>query len=80
MEKAQAANELTKRGYDSRVVDGIVRVNRDPNTPGIAKEIRDLMKDIGYEYSWGIHLEKGLHMQTEESVSQDADDMSEESE
>ena len=27
MEKAQVANELTKRGYDTRVVDGIVRVN-----------------------------------------------------
>ena len=80
MEKAQVANELTKRGYDTRVVDGIVRINRDPNTLGIAKEIRDIMKEIGYEYSWGIRLEKGSHMQTEESVNQGVDDMSEEME
>ena len=38
------------------------------------------MKEIGYEYSWGIRLEKGSHMQTEESVNQGVDDMSEEME
>lgn len=60
MEKLEAAKELTKRGYEARVVDGIVSINRDPNESSLAKNIRDIMKEIGYEYSWGIKFNKDI--------------------
>lgn len=56
MDKNNAVEELKKRGYEAQKIGGIVMIRVDDGEYKSHATLKKLLKEIGYNASWGIYV------------------------
>lgn len=69
--KTEAVNKLIGKGYNAVLLNNVVIVRfprGDMDTyQKLAKEIPGILKDIGYDMSWGLQAKKDREIKQEEA-------------
>ena len=57
MTKSEFATYLTERGYPAENENGVVKISQDrPLSKNEIKAVRDMMREAGYNASYGYHV------------------------